>query len=143
MNVCLARTIHTYKLCTKDKMVSNYGRRHAWWQYTSGFLDSTHSPVPRFVALVLTLSLSSSPVSPFPNPSRCTSSVRPLLPPPLPPSLLFCFPTQAMRTGSIQVGDIIAEIGGQSVRGLPFDRVTAILGILLVALSPFNTHEID
>ena len=48
-----------------------------------------------------------------------------------------------MRTGSIQVGDIIAEIGGQSVRGLPFDRVTAILGILLVALSPFNTHEID
>jgi hypothetical protein len=49
-----------------------------------------------------------------------------------------------MRTGSIQVGDIIAEIGGQSVRGLPFDRVTAILGILLfVALSPLKTHEID
>jgi hypothetical protein len=49
-----------------------------------------------------------------------------------------------MRTGSIQVGDIIAEIGGQSVRGLPFDRVTAILGILLfVALYNFNTHEID
>eukprot|EP00802_Teleaulax_amphioxeia_P007245 Tamp_07251.p1 GENE.Tamp_07251~~Tamp_07251.p1 ORF type:complete len:357 (-),score=26.45 Tamp_07251:549-1619(-) len=35
---------------------------------------------------------------------------------------------QAMRTGLMQVGDIIAEIGGQSVRGLPFDRVTAILG---------------
>ena len=33
-----------------------------------------------------------------------------------------------MRTGLIQVGDIIAEIGGQSVRGLPFDRVTAVLG---------------
>ena len=26
------------------------------------------------------------------------------------------------------MGDIVAEIGGQSVRGLPFDRVTAILG---------------
>ncbi|EKX38487.1 hypothetical protein GUITHDRAFT_144251 [Guillardia theta CCMP2712] len=33
----------------------------------------------------------------------------------------------AANTGLIQVGDIVAEIGGSSVRGLPFDRVTSIL----------------
>ena len=41
----------------------------------------------------------------------------------------YCF-TAALLQGLIQVGDIIAEIGGQSVRGLPFDRVVAILGAL-------------
>jgi len=47
-----------------------------------------------------------------------------------------------MRTGLMQVGDIIAEIGGQSVRGLPFDRVTAILGTFhVVAVSPSPRQE--
>ena len=42
-------------------------------------------------------------------------------------SLIFCISTETFGAGAILVGDIIAEVSGQSVRGLAFERVTAIL----------------